>query len=89
VKYSINGNVTTVFWDRDCVIFHHDSGNTHLMADVPEVLLQRCLLPTPYDQDDLLRSIQQDTEFSEQEWSVYINQLLAILIKKDLIEKLN
>ena len=89
MKYSINGQVTTVFWDKDCVIYHHNSGNTHLMTDVPEVLLQHCLLSTPYEQEDLLTSIQQNTEVAEQDWSEYINQLLAILLKKELIEQLN
>ncbi len=89
MRYRINGAVTTVFWGMECVIYHHDSGNTHLLNDVPEVLLKRCLLTVPYDLRDLQKSIQQGTEFTEQDWSEYINQLLAILLKKDLIEQLN
>ncbi|NOQ14863.1 MAG: hypothetical protein GQ583_10370 [Methyloprofundus sp.] len=89
MKYFINGKVSFVFWDKDCIIYHHNSGNTHLINDVPEVLLKRCLSAIPYDQEDLLRSIQQYAEFAGQDLSEYINQLLAILIKKDLIEQLN
>ncbi len=89
MKYCLNGKVTTVFWGGDCVIYHHNSGNTHLMTDVPEVLLQHCLLSIPYELADLMTIIKQDTELSDLDWSEYINQLLAILIKKELIEQLN
>ena len=89
MKYSINGKVTFVFWTKDCIIFHHNSGNTHLINDVPDALLKRCLSPISYDQEDLKRSIQQNTEFAGQDLSEYINQLLDLLIKKDLIEQLN
>ena len=89
VKYRVYGKAVSVFWDKACVVYHHESGNTHLMNDVPEVLLKRCLSNTSFDRDDLLRSIQQRSKFSEQDLSEYINQLLAMLIKKDLIEQLN
>jgi len=89
VKYCISGKVTSAFWDKDCVIYHHESGNTHLMNDVPEALLKSCLSHIPYDRNDLHEVIQQCSEFSEQDLSEYINELLAMLIKKNLIEQLN
>jgi len=89
VKYRVNGKATSVFWDKDCVIYHHNSGNTHLISDVPETLLKRCLSYTPYDYDDLNQSIQQCPEFAEQDCFEYINQLLITLINKELIEALN
>ncbi len=89
MQYRTNGLATSVFWDRECVIYHHESGNTHLIADVPENLLQCCLSLIPYSEDDLLKLMQQFSEPSEQDFSAYINQLLAMLINKDLIEQLN
>ena len=89
MKYRAHGQTSSVFWDKDCVVYHHESGNTHLVNDVPEDLLKRCLSHAPYDRNDLQSSIQQCSEFSGQDLSEYINQLLAMLIKKDLIEQLN
>lgn len=88
-EYRVNGKVTSVFWDKDCVIYHHNSGNTHLISDVPETLLKRCLSHISYDYNALNQSVQQYPEFAEQDCFEYINQLLITLINKELIEPLN
>lgn len=89
MKYRVNGLTSSVFWNKDCVVYHHESGNTHLISDVPEALLKRCLSNTPYDCDDLQVLIQECLEFKVQDLPGYVNQLLAMLRKKDLIEQLN
>lgn len=89
MKYRVNGLTSIVFWGKECVIYHHESGNTHLIHDVPQILLQSCLSSIPYSSDDLLMRLRQSTEPSNKDLSAYINQLLAMLINKDLIEQLN
>jgi len=89
VKYRVNGKTTSVFWGKDCVVYHHESGNTHLINDVPEALLKHCLSDISYDYDDLKMLTQQYLDISEQDLCAYLNRFLIILTKKDLIERLN
>ena len=89
MKFRVNGLTSSAFWDKDCVVYHHESGTTHLINDVLEDLIKRCLSDIPYDHNELMLLIQQYLDISEQDLHVYLNQLLVILIKKDLIEQLN
>ena len=89
MKYHVNGQTSSVFWNKSCVVYNHESGTTHLINEVPEALLKRCLSHTPYDHNDLQLLIQQHPEFQAPDLYEYVSQLLLILIKKDLIEQLN
>ena len=89
MQYCVNGQTSYVCWGRDCVIYHYDSGNTHLIQEVPEALIKLCLSESIFGRNDLLRVIKECSEYNERDLHSFVEQLLSLLINKDLIKQLN
>lgn len=77
-------------WGDGVVLYHRNSGTTFLFEAMPLELIQRCFQPTPFDQtmlEDIIGNF--DLSDKSRDKAGYLESLIQVLLRKELIEPVN
>ena len=71
-------------WNDEIIIFHHQSGDTHLFSGIEKEIVSFCLSHDNFNVADLFTGYG-DYFYDSQQAESYISALLNILIRKNFL----
>jgi len=81
--YQRLGRVSYTTWGSFSVLYNRNSGNTHLVENIPAILMEFCFSNSYFDEQELYQNIITDMNIDDQ----LVKNSLTSFVKMDLLEK--